>query len=66
MILITVWLHLARLARRAGLADGELVRSTLLQIFGDDLDKVRQQGSPAALPGRAGGVVRAPEGYIIP
>jgi hypothetical protein len=46
--------------------DGELVRSALLQIFGNGLDKVCQQGAATALPGGAGGVVCAPEGNVIP
>ena len=46
MVLVIVRLHLAGLARGAGLADGETGRAALLQIPGDRLDQVRQQGGP--------------------
>ena len=64
VVLLAIRLHLVGLPRRAGLVDGELRRSASLQILGDCLDQVGQQGSPAALPGGAGGIVRAPEGDV--
>lgn len=61
VVVVAIRLHFAGLARRASLADGKLRGSAFLQIFGDRLDQVSQQGSPATLPSGAGGVVRAPK-----
>ena len=53
MVVVAVRLHLAGLARRTGLVDGELRRSAFLQILGDCLNLVGRQACPTALPGSA-------------
>ena len=55
-------MHLAGLARRAGLANGKLGRSAPLQIPGYGLDQVGQQGAAAALPENARVYILTPIG----